>query len=78
MLVAGALLAPGRRTVTAVLRVMGLDRAPGFAVYHRVLSMGRCSSRVVAQQLLLLLVAAFVPEGLVPLHRGYDCLPVTG
>ena len=37
VLVAGSMLAPGRRTVTAALRIMGLDQAPGFAVYHRVL-----------------------------------------
>ena len=41
VLVCGALLAPGRRTVTAALRVMGLGEAAGFAVYHRVLSHGR-------------------------------------
>ena len=40
VLVAGTLLVPGRRTVTAALRVMGLDQASGFAVYHRVLSTG--------------------------------------
>src|SRR3982750_1982393 len=45
VLVAGSLLAPGRRTVTAALRIMGLDQAPGFAVYHRVLSLGLWSSR---------------------------------
>lgn len=70
VLVAGALLVPGRRTVTAALRVMGLDQAPGFAVYHRVLSTGRWSSRAVAHRLLLLLVAAFVPEG--PVVVGLD------
>src|SRR6187397_270272 len=70
VLVAGALLAPGRRTVTATLRVMGLDQAPGFAVYHRVLSLGRWSSRAVAHRLLLLLVAAFVPTG--PVVVGLD------
>jgi hypothetical protein len=48
--VAGALLAPGRRTVTAALRVMDLERAPGFAVYHRLLSQGRWSSRAVAHR----------------------------
>ena len=63
MLVAGVLLAPGRRTVTATLRIMGLDQAAGFAVYHRVLSLGRWSSRALAHRLLLLLVAAFVPTG---------------
>jgi len=70
VLVAGALLAPGRRTVTATLRIMGLDQAPGFAVYHRVLSLGRWSSRAVAHRLLLLLVAAFVPTG--PVVVGID------
>src|SRR3954465_12744602 len=34
VLVAGTVLAPGRRTVTAALRVMGLDQGAGFAVYH--------------------------------------------
>src|SRR5215213_8099165 len=63
VLVAGALLAPGRRTVTAALRVMGLEQAPGFAVHHRVLSHARWSSRAVGHRLLLLLVAAFVPRG---------------
>ena len=63
VLVAGSLLAPGRRTVTAALRVMGLDQRSGFAVYHRVLSTGRWSSRAVAHRLLLLLVAVLVPNG---------------
>jgi hypothetical protein len=63
VLVAGALLAPGRRTVTTALRVMGLEQAPGFAVHHRVLSHGRWSSRAVGHRLLLLLVTAFVPTG---------------
>src|ERR1041384_196422 len=70
VLVAGALLAPGRRTVTATLRIMGLDQTPGFAVYHRVLSLGRWSSRALAHRLLLLLVAAFVPTG--PVVVGID------
>jgi len=70
VLVAGALLVPGRRTVTAALRAMGLDQAPGFAVYHRVLSTGRWSSRAVAHRLLLLLVAVLVPEG--PVVVGID------
>src|SRR3954447_3890630 len=70
VLVAGTVLAPGRRTVTAALRVMGLDQAAGFAVYHRVLSLGRWSSRAVAPRLLLLLVAALVPAG--PVVIGLD------
>src|SRR3954467_7144495 len=70
ILVAGVVLAPGRRTVTGALRVMGLDQGAGLAVYHRVLSLGRWSSRAVAHRLLLLLVAALVPEG--PVVIGLD------
>src|SRR3954471_14602974 len=70
VLVAGVVLAPGRRTVTAALRVMGLDHGAGFAVYHRVLSLGRWSSRAIAHRLLLLLVAALVPAG--PVVIGLD------
>jgi DDE superfamily endonuclease len=70
VLVAGVVLAPGRRTVTGALRVMGLDQGAGFAVYHRVLSLGRWSSRAVAHRLLLLLVAALVPQG--PVVIGLD------
>src|SRR3954449_8229323 len=70
VLIAGSLLTPGRRTVTAALRVMGLDQGAGFAVYHRVLSLGRWSSRAVAHRLLLLLVAALVPQG--PVVIGLD------
>ena len=65
VLVCGALLAPGRRTVAAALRVLGLGETAGFAVYHRVLSHGRWCSRALAHRLLVLLVAAFVPTGTV-------------
>jgi hypothetical protein len=70
VLVCGALLAPGRRTVAAALRVMGLGEAAGFAVYHRVLSQGHWCSRALAHRLLLLLVAAFAPDG--PVVMGVD------
>ena len=70
VLVSGALLAPGRRTVAAALRVMGLGEAAGFAVHHRVLSQGHWCARAVARRLLLLLVATFVPDG--PVVVGLD------
>jgi hypothetical protein len=70
VLVAGALLSPGRRTVTAALRVMDLDQSASFAVYHRVLSTARWSARRVAHRLLGLLVAAFVRDG--PVVIGLD------
>src|SRR3954467_11474788 len=70
VLVAGALLSPGRRTVTAALRVMDLDQTASFAVYHRVLSTACWSARLVAHRLLRLLVAAFVRQG--PVVIGLD------
>ncbi|MCW2240364.1 IS701 family transposase [Azospirillum canadense] len=63
VLVAGAVLCTGRRTVAGALRVMGLEQAAGFAVYHRVLSTARWSARRVARVLLHLLVSALVPHG---------------
>ena len=65
-----ALLAPGRRTVAAALRAMGLAQEPRFARYHRVLSRARWSGLAVGRVLLGLLVAAFVPDG--PLVVGLD------
>ena len=70
VLVSGALLSPGRRTVTAALRVMDLDQSASFAVYHRVLSTARWSARRVAHRLLHLLVVTFVRDG--PVVIGLD------
>ena len=61
ILVAGAILCPGRRMVAAALSSVGLRGAPTFTNYHRVLS--RWSGRAAARRLLGLLVAAFVPDG---------------
>jgi hypothetical protein len=69
-LVAGALLAPGRRTVASALRVMGLAEAPTFTSYHRVLNRNGWSSRELARRLLRLLVRRLVPEG--PIIVGLD------
>jgi hypothetical protein len=71
VLVIGAILAPGKRTVTAALRVMGLSQERQFQKYHRVLNRVRWSSRRASQILLRLLVAAFIPEGK-PLVVGID------
>src|SRR3954451_8382615 len=62
VLIAGAILSPGRRTVAAALRVTGLDQDPCFTNYHRVLNRNRWSSRRVARCLLRLLVSSFVLE----------------
>jgi hypothetical protein len=63
VLVAGAILAPGHRTVSSVLRAMGLGQHERFHRYHRVLSRASWSSREVSRILVGLLVEAFVPEG---------------
>ena len=61
VLVYGTILAPGRRTVTAALRAMGLADEPRFEKYHRVLNRDRWSPWVVSQILLALLLRLFVP-----------------
>lgn len=63
VLVIGAILAPGKRTVTSVLRVMGLSEERQFQRYHRVLNRAKWSSLQVSQILLGLLVMTFVPPG---------------
>src|ERR1700730_1612320 len=62
VLLAGAILAPGRRTVAATLRILGLDGDPHFCTFHRILNRARWSSREVAGRLFLLLVTTFVPR----------------
>src|SRR5215213_2731759 len=61
VLVVGAILAPGQRTVAAVLRVMGLSEERQFQNYHRVLNRASWSSLEGGRRLLLRLVEAFVP-----------------
>jgi DDE superfamily endonuclease len=70
VLLAGTLLAPGQRTVTAALRMMGLEHLPRFERYHRVLSRAQWSSLTASRVLLGLLVATFAPTG--PLLVGID------
>jgi DDE superfamily endonuclease len=70
VLVTGALLAPGRRTVAAALSILGLREAGDFTNYHRVLNRGRWSSQALARTLLGLLVTALVPTG--PVVIGID------
>jgi DDE superfamily endonuclease len=71
VLLIGAILAPGERTVTAILRVMGLSQEQQFQNYHRVLNRARWSSRALSRILLRLLVAIFVP-GDAPIVVGID------
>src|SRR5919199_1182857 len=70
VLLMGAILAPGQRTVSSALRAMGLDQEKRFHRYHRILSRASWSSREVSRILLGLLVEPFVPQG--PLVFGID------
>ena len=65
VLVVGAILAPGTRTVTAALCVMGLSQERQFQNYHRVLNRATWASRALSRILLRLLIRAFVP----PTHQ---------
>ena len=71
ILLIGALLAPGKRTVTAALRVMGLSNETQFQNYHRVLNRDQWSSRQLSRILLRILVRTFVPPEQ-PIVLGLD------
>jgi hypothetical protein len=70
ILLLGAILAPGKRTVTSILRICGLSRERHFVNYHRLLSRARWSTREAARLLLSRLIHAFVPTG--PVILGLD------
>jgi len=65
VLLTGAVLAPGKRTVTAILRIMGRSAEPDYQTYHRVLNRAVWSPLTASRLLLRLLVAVFVPRGIV-------------
>ena len=71
VLICGTILAPGRRTVTAALRMMGLGDDPNYSKYHRVLNRDRWSPWVVSRILLGLIILIFLPPG-VPLILVID------
>jgi hypothetical protein len=71
VLLIGAILAPGERTVAAILRVMGCSDDKQFQNYHRVLNRAKWSSRELSRLLLGLLVRLFVP-GTEPVILGID------
>jgi hypothetical protein len=59
VMVVGAILATGKRTVSAVLRVMGLGQDRNYAKYHHVLSRAMWSGLEASEILLRLLLKAF-------------------
>jgi len=63
VLVVGALLSPGKRTVTSCLRVTGLSGERHFTNYHRVLNRRQWSALQAGKILLGLIVTGLVPPG---------------
>ncbi|HEY0970135.1 MAG TPA: transposase [Gemmatimonadales bacterium] len=70
LLLAGAILAPGARTVTAALCVLGRTGERHWVNYHRVLSRAIWSPRTAGRVLLGLVVRTLAPTG--PLVFGID------
>jgi hypothetical protein len=64
VLLYGTILAPGRRTVTAALRAMGLADSKHFTNYHRVLNRAQWAAWVLSKLLLALIIVLFVPAGM--------------
>lgn len=60
LLLGGAILTPGKRTVTALLRTLGLSKEKRFCKYHRVLSRAKWSALRGARMLLYQLVSTFL------------------
>ena len=71
ILLVGAILAPGQRTVASALRVMGLSDDCNYARYHQVLNRAVWSPREAARILLLLLLQ-HLDQGDGPLIFGID------
>ncbi|MBD2365453.1 transposase [Anabaena minutissima FACHB-250] len=69
-LVMGAILTTGKRTITSVLVVMGLNQEEHFQNYHRVLNRAVWSSLEASRILLMLMVTVFLPSG--PVIMGID------
>ena len=71
VLLVGAMLAPGKRTVSSALQVLGLHEQRDFARYHHVLSRAVWSALAVSRVLLGLLVHHLAPAT-GPLCLGID------
>jgi hypothetical protein len=71
ILLIGTILTPGKRTVTAALRVMGLKDEGRFSLFHQVLNRASWSSLAVGKCLLDLLIRLIYPAD-EPLVFGID------
>ena len=71
LLVMGAILSPGKRTVSSALNILGIGQHGDFAVYHHVLNRAQWSPLQLSRALLLL-VAGRLGSSTEPLVFGID------
>ena len=71
LLAMGAILSPGKRTVSSALDILGIGQHGDFAVYHHVLNRARWSPLRLSRALLLL-VAGRLGSSTEPLVFGID------
>ena len=67
--VVGAILTPGKRTISAVLQVLGKGQEASYAKYHHVLNRAQWSGRELSERLLRLVVGTLGSD---PLVLGID------
>jgi DDE superfamily endonuclease len=65
----GAILAPGKRTVSSILQVLGKSQETNYARYHHVLNRAQWSSKELSARLLRLVVGTFGGD---PVVLGID------
>ena len=71
LLAMGAILSPGKRTVSSALNILGIGQHGDFAVYHQVLNRARWSPLQLSRALLLLVVGR-LGSSTEPLVFGID------
>lgn len=74
LLLTGAIICPGSRTVCNLLRSVGLQQERSFPKYHRLLSQDKWSAKWLSGVLLKLLVDAFVDVSDLAIERSTPCL----
>ena len=70
VLVMGSVRAPGKRTVSACLRMTGRAGTQSFSSYHQILNRARWPPHAMARRLLAMVVGRLVPQG--PVVIGMD------
>ena len=71
LLAVGAILSPGKRTVSSALSILGIGQHGDFAIYHQVINRARWSPLQLSR-VLLLLVAGRLGSSTEPLVFGID------